>query len=231
MTTAELNGRRRSGSVATLDPFNVADCYSQSDRADFKNRSTCPQRWPHTIASPLIGRILNGCLDVPVERCFAMPLKQSTSGRTTATKSNRQHIDSTRLEAVYDDIKNSLDQFDVLELRRLIGQGMVTNIALRNAVDFQHEPVETLLVGPKLPCPTIPRSIVESERLSAEESDRIARAIDVFENKGVAAAWMQLPHVASRCTSNVLADLHFDDAKELTTKAALALTSRIASPV
>ncbi|HIH2620036.1 TPA: hypothetical protein ACYLIB_003967 [Burkholderia cenocepacia] len=55
MTTAGPNGRRRSGSGATLDQFNVADCYSQSDQADFENRLTYQQRWPDTIASMLIG--------------------------------------------------------------------------------------------------------------------------------------------------------------------------------
>ncbi|MBG0880685.1 MULTISPECIES: antitoxin Xre/MbcA/ParS toxin-binding domain-containing protein [Burkholderia] len=129
-----------------------------------------------------------------------MPFKQPTGGRTTATKSNRQHVDSKRWEAAYGDIKNSLDQFDVPELRRLIGKGMETNIVLRIATDFPHEPIETLFVGPRLPYSTTLRSIVEMEHLSPEESDRIARtiyifgqAIDVFESKGLAAAWMQLP--------------------------------------
>ncbi len=94
-----------------------------------------------------------------------------------------------------------LRQFDALEQRQQIREGMQADIIDRVAKSLLHVPVQTLLASLGLPSSTILRKIAREERLSPAESDRVARvlyvfrlAIDVFENEALAAEWMQLPH-------------------------------------
>lgn len=85
-----------------------------------------------------------------------------------------------------------------LEQRRMIREGMDATIVERVASNLLHLSVPTLLVQISLPCSTILRRIKRAERLTASESDRIARVLfvleharKVFASAELAAEWMQ----------------------------------------
>jgi len=85
-----------------------------------------------------------------------------------------------------------------LEQRRTIREGMGAAIVEHVATNLLHLSVRTLLESISLPCSTILRRIKRGERLSAYESDRIARVLFVLGHAGevlasveLAAEWMQ----------------------------------------
>lgn len=65
MTTAGPNGRRRSGSGATLVQFNVNDRYNQSDQADSVIPVEASPDQPNATGLMLIGAKPNPSLYVP----------------------------------------------------------------------------------------------------------------------------------------------------------------------
>ncbi|WP_376712897.1 antitoxin Xre/MbcA/ParS toxin-binding domain-containing protein [Burkholderia sp.] len=129
------------------------------------------------------------------------PAGRQSATRQAAAKAARPTVGSKQLGTRSHDIEMFLGQFDALEQRRQIREGMEANIVDRVAKDLLHVPVQTLLAGLGLPSSTILRKIAREERLSPSESDRVARvlyvfrlAVDVFENDVLAGEWMQLPH-------------------------------------
>ncbi|EML1597185.1 antitoxin Xre/MbcA/ParS toxin-binding domain-containing protein [Burkholderia cenocepacia] len=126
---------------------------------------------------------------------------RQSATRPAAVKAAKPTVDSKQLGPHGRDIEMFLGQFDALEQRRQIREGMEANIIDRVAKNLLNVPVQTLLAGLGLPSSTILRKIAREERLSPAESDRVARvlyvfrlAMDVFENETLAAEWMQLPH-------------------------------------
>lgn len=90
-----------------------------------------------------------------------------------------------------------------LEQRRIIREGMDASIVERVATNLLHLSVPTLLVHINLLCSTILRRIKRAERLTASESDRIARVLfvleharEVFASAELAAEWMQRGNAA-----------------------------------
>lgn len=88
-----------------------------------------------------------------------------------------------------------------MEQHRLIREGFEAVIIDRIAKELLRMPVQTLLASLGLPSSTILRKIQRGERLSAAESDRVARvlylrqlAIEVFEDEVRAVEWMRRPH-------------------------------------
>ncbi|MBM2765380.1 antitoxin Xre/MbcA/ParS toxin-binding domain-containing protein [Burkholderia anthina] len=129
------------------------------------------------------------------------PAGRHTTDRPTATKAAKPLAGKRQFAAHAPDIALFFGQFDALEQRRQIREGMASSIIDRVAKDLLHVPVQTLLSSLGLPSSTILRKIARTERLSPAESDRVARvlyvfrlAVDVFESEGLAAEWMQLPH-------------------------------------
>jgi putative toxin-antitoxin system antitoxin component (TIGR02293 family) len=85
-----------------------------------------------------------------------------------------------------------------LEQRRMIREGMDATIVERVATNLLHLSVPMLLVHISLPRSTSLRRIKRAERLTASESDRIARVLVVLEHArevsasaALAAEWMQ----------------------------------------
>lgn len=94
--------------------------------------------------------------------------------------------------------------FDMLDLsaqRQLICDGMEPAVLERLAKDVLHMPLLTLLKSLKLPPSTVQRRLKEQHgRLSAGESDRIARVLiilkaarDLFGNDALAVEWIKRP--------------------------------------
>lgn len=88
-----------------------------------------------------------------------------------------------------------------MEQHRLIREGFEAVIIDRIAKELLRMPVQTLLASLGLPSSTILRKIQRGERLSAAESDRVARvlylrqlAIEVFEDEVRAVEWVRRPH-------------------------------------
>lgn len=99
------------------------------------------------------------------------------------------------------------DQFEVfrkmgpLEQRRKIREGMPATIVDRVARKLFHISMQTLLRGLGLSSSKIERKIAKKERLSRTESDLVARvlcafdqAVEVFNDKALAAEWMLRPN-------------------------------------
>jgi putative toxin-antitoxin system antitoxin component (TIGR02293 family) len=83
-----------------------------------------------------------------------------------------------------------------------IRAGFWSEILPRISEELLGIPLQSLLAGLRLPASTIKRKLAESERLSASESDRVARTLmmyfeaeDVFEDAGNAGKWLVHPHV------------------------------------
>ncbi|WP_346428595.1 antitoxin Xre/MbcA/ParS toxin-binding domain-containing protein [Burkholderia cenocepacia] len=217
MTTAGPNGRRRSDFGATLVQFNVNNRYNQSDWADSSPAVlplaivSCPHLWSISMLTKresLDSHLNDSTMRMSkfsFERHIIMARNQS-AGRQSATrpaavKAAKPTVGSKQLGSHGRDIEMFLGQFDALEQRRQIREGMEASIIDRVAKNLLNVPVQTLLAGLGLPSSTILRKIAREERLSPAESDRVARvlyvfrlAMDVFENETLAAEWMQLPH-------------------------------------
>ncbi|QET06532.1 DUF2384 domain-containing protein [Cupriavidus pauculus] len=87
-----------------------------------------------------------------------------------------------------------------LEQRQVIREGMNAVMVERVARELLRVPVQTLLSGLGLPSSTMLRKMSKQERLSAPESDKVARvlyvhelATDVLEDATLASQWMQKP--------------------------------------
>lgn len=90
----------------------------------------------------------------------------------------------------------------VVARAREIREGFWSEILPRIGEDLLGIPLQSLLAGLRLPASTIKRKLAEGERLSASESDRVARTLmvyfdahDVFEDAGIAGRWLVHPHV------------------------------------
>lgn len=84
---------------------------------------------------------------------------------------------------------------------REIRQGFEAGIVSRLADELLHVPLQSLLKGLRLPASTIKRKLGSGERLSPGESDRLARALqvffaatEVFEDPLCAARWICAEH-------------------------------------
>ena len=126
------------------------------------------------------------------------PSDRRAAARPAAAHAGKPLAGSGRPGARPDDIETFLVQFDPLEQRRQIREGMEAAIIERVAKDLLHVPVQTLLANLNLPSSTILRKMAREERLSPGESDRVARvlyvrqlAVEVFEAPALAAEWMQ----------------------------------------
>ena len=126
------------------------------------------------------------------------PSGRYAAARPAAAHTGKVLAGSGRPGAHPDDIETFLVQFDPLEQRRQIREGMEAAIIERVAKDLLHVPVQTLLASLNLPSSTILRKMARQERLSPAESDRVARvlyvrqlAVEVFEDPTLAAEWMQ----------------------------------------
>jgi len=83
-----------------------------------------------------------------------------------------------------------------------IRAGFWSEILPRIGEELLGIPLQSLLTGLRLPASTIKRKLAEGERLSASESDRVARTLmmyfhseDVFEDAGSAGKWLVRAHV------------------------------------
>ncbi|WP_321932179.1 antitoxin Xre/MbcA/ParS toxin-binding domain-containing protein [Paraburkholderia guartelaensis] len=126
------------------------------------------------------------------------PSGRHTAARPAAAHAGKALVGSGRSGSHPDDIEAFLVQFDPLEQRRQIREGIEAVIIERVAKDLLHVPVQTLLANLNLPSSTILRKMAREERLSPAESDRVARvlyvrqlAVEVFEDPALAAEWMQ----------------------------------------
>lgn len=84
----------------------------------------------------------------------------------------------------------------------LIREGIEASIISRLASDVLDMPVQSLLMSLRLPTSTINRKIAQRERLSASESDRVARVLlihaqakDVLEDDELASTWLRRANV------------------------------------
>jgi putative toxin-antitoxin system antitoxin component (TIGR02293 family) len=123
---------------------------------------------------------------------------RDTANHSAAKSASKRLVGADRQHARIDDIETYLVQFDPLEQRRQIREGMEAAVIERVAKDLLRVPVQTLLANLNLPSSTILRKVARAERLSPGESDRIARvlyvrqlAVEVFEDPALASEWMQ----------------------------------------
>ncbi|WP_223851677.1 antitoxin Xre/MbcA/ParS toxin-binding domain-containing protein [Cupriavidus pauculus] len=107
---------------------------------------------------------------------------------------------ATGLGTQPDDFDVFLKQMGALEQRQVIREGMNAVMVERVARELLRVPVQTLLSGLGLPSSTMLRKMSKQERLSAPESDKVARvlyvhelATDVLEDATLASQWMQKP--------------------------------------
>ena len=132
-----------------------------------------------------------------------MPFPRSVR-RQTAKQTSKQIAANTRsrtrgLGTRPQDLE-AFSKTGPLEQRQQIRDGMAAIIVNRVAKDLLHVPIRPLLNALGLPSSTILRKISKADRLTGTESDRVARvlyifdrALDVFEDKRVAAEWMLRP--------------------------------------
>ncbi len=121
------------------------------------------------------------------------------AGKKTPSRARRVKglVGSNGLGAQSHDFE-TFAMMDPLEQRRTIREGMEAFIVERVANELLHLTVPALLEYIGLPYSTILRKIKAEERLSAGESDRIARVLfvlaqstEVFASADLAAEWMQ----------------------------------------
>lgn len=124
---------------------------------------------------------------------------QSQAGRTVSKRARRGKagVGSNGLGTRPYDFE-IFARMDPLEQRRTIREGMGAVIVVRVSTELLHLTVPKLLEYIGLPYRAILRKVERGERLSADESDRIARvlfvlkqATEVFESPDLAAEWMQ----------------------------------------
>lgn len=124
---------------------------------------------------------------------------QSQAGRTISKRARRDKagVGSNGLGTGPYDFE-IFARMDPLEQRRTIREGMGAIIVARLSGELLHLTAPKLLEYIGLPYRAILRKVARGRRLSADESDRIARvllilkqATEVFESPDLAAEWMQ----------------------------------------
>jgi len=92
-------------------------------------------------------------------------------------------------------------QLDPIAQSREVREGMAPGVISRVATDVLKTSVQSLLASLRIPSSTVTRKLAAGDRLSSGESDRISRVIlvhahaaDVFEDRELAAQWMQATH-------------------------------------
>ncbi|VWD64483.1 antitoxin Xre/MbcA/ParS toxin-binding domain-containing protein [Burkholderia contaminans] len=117
--------------------------------------------------------------------------KRAGAPRATASAGNLKGLGAGKGDF------DTFRQMAPMSQRRAIADGFDAIIIERVARELLGVPVQSLLSALSLPSSTILRKIAKHDRLSQNESDRVARvlyilnlAIDLFEDSERAAAWM-----------------------------------------
>jgi putative toxin-antitoxin system antitoxin component (TIGR02293 family) len=112
----------------------------------------------------------------------------------------KPHSETHDLGAWPEDIALFIE-LDPIAQSREIRMGLEPNIIGRVAAEVLKTSVQSLLTYLRIPSSTVTRKAAAGSRLSSGESDRVSRVIlvhahatDVFENRDVAAQWMQTQH-------------------------------------
>lgn len=131
---------------------------------------------------------------------MATPRTLEKKSARPAARAASSHIGTNGIGAWPDDLALFM-QLDPIAQSREIRTGLESNIIGRVAAEVLKTSVQSLLTYLRIPSSTVTRKLAAGERLSSGESDRVSRvllvhahAADVFENRDIAAQWMQVPH-------------------------------------